>query len=75
MNHMIKQQNSRSGFIRLVVLAVVIIALLAYFKIDLRALGDKPIVQKFFQIFIVAWGTYIKPLFVYLWTSITAIFK
>lgn len=72
---MTNQQNSRGGFIRLVVLAVVIIALLAYFKVDVRALGDKPLAQKFFQIFIVAWGTYIKPLFVYLWSSVAGVFK
>lgn len=72
---MIKQQNARGGFIRLVALAIVIIAILAYLKVDLRTLGDKPIIQKFFQIFIVAWGTYIKPLFMYLWLSITGVFK
>ncbi len=63
-------KSPRNGFIQIVLLAIVAIALLAYFKIDLRRLADISIVRQIINIFVVAWGTYIKPLFVYLGTSI-----
>lgn len=69
-----KQKDPRNGFIRLILLVIVIVALIAYFKIDLHSITSNPIVQKFINIFVVAWGTYIKPLLMYLWTSIWSIF-
>lgn len=69
------KQSSKRGFIQIIILAVVIIAILAYFKFDLRAILNKPIIQSFLNIFVVAWGTYIKPLFMFLWTSVTVLFK
>lgn len=68
-----KQKAPSDGFVRLVLLAIVILALLAYFKIDLRKLFNYQIIQKLINIFVFAWGTYIKPLFLYLWTSIGAV--
>lgn len=68
------QKGTRGGFLHLVLLAVVAIALLAYFKVDLRAFLDKPIFQKLLNIFVVGWGTYLKPFVVYLWTSVAGLF-
>ncbi|MEK7568685.1 MAG: hypothetical protein AAB497_01055 [Patescibacteria group bacterium] len=74
-----KKISRQQGFAKVIFLAIVIIGGLAYFNIDLRAiLGtifENPIVQKVWHIFVVAWATYIKPLFVYLWTSIAGLFK
>lgn len=65
---------TKKGFLQIVMLIIVAVALLAYFKIDLRTFLDKPIVHKFLNIFIVMWGMYIKPLFVYLFSSVAALF-
>lgn len=58
------------GFMQIVLLAIIIIAGLAYFNIDLRTIFENPIVHKIVNILIVAWTAYIKPLLIYLWTSI-----
>ena len=69
-----KQKAPSDGFVRLVLLVIIILALLAYLKVDLRKLFNYQVIQKLIDIFVFAWGTYVKPLFVYLWTSISAIF-
>ena len=66
---------TRGGFVQIIVLAVVIIAVLAYLNVDLRAFFDKPIVHNFVNIFVVGWGAYIKPFLLYLVSSITGLFK
>jgi hypothetical protein len=60
---------------QIIPLAIIIIALLAYFKVDLHTIFGQTIFQKFLNIFIVAWGTYVKPLLVYLAASIFGLFK
>lgn len=72
MNTKISQNR---GFMQIVFLAVVIIAGLAYFKIDLRTLFETQIVQSIWHILVTAWDTYIKPLFVFLYTNIYALFN
>jgi len=62
--------NQSRGFMQIVLLAIIIIATLAYFNIDLRTILNRPEIQKVWHIFVVAWDTFIKPLFTYLWTSI-----
>lgn len=61
--------NKSEGFIQIVLLAVVVIAALGYFNIDLRTVFENPIVQKIWNIFVVAYVSYVKPLVVYLWAS------
>lgn len=70
-----KRISKNRGFMEIVLLAIVIIAALAYFNIDLRTIFENPIVQKIGSIFVVAWTEYIKPLFVYLYTSISGLFN
>lgn len=72
MEHKLK---TKGGFVQIIVLAVVIIIVLAYLKIDLRAIFDKPIIHNFINIFIVGWGTYLKPFLLYLVSSIVGLFK
>lgn len=67
--------SKNRGFMQIVLLAIVIIAALAYFNIDLRTIFENPIVQKIGSIFVVAWTEYIKPLLVYLYTSIYGLFN
>lgn len=69
-----KISNER-GFTKTIVLAVVVIATLAYFNIDLRAIFENPITQKIWHILVVAWNNYLEPMFTYLWTSISALFN
>lgn len=66
-------KNQSKGFMQIVILAIVIIATLAYFNIDLRTIFNRPEVQKIGHIFVVAFDTYLKPMFMYLFTSISAI--
>jgi len=70
-----KKISSKRGFMQIVLLAIVIIAALAYFNIDLRTIFENPIVQKIGSIFVVAWSEFIKPLIVYLYTSIYGLFN
>lgn len=67
---------SRSrGFMQIVLLAIIIIAALAYFNIDLKTIFENPIVAKIGSIFVVAWTEFVKPLIVYLYTSIYGLFN
>lgn len=59
---------------QIVLLAIIVIAALAYFNIDIRSVFENPIVQKIWSIFVVAWDTFIKPLLIFLWTSISGLF-
>lgn len=74
MGKMKRNISKNKGFIQLVILAIVIIATLAYFKIDLRTLLNRPELQKVWGIFVSAWTLYIKPLFWFLFTSISGLF-
>lgn len=66
-----KKISRQRGFMQIVILAIVVIAALSYFNIDLRTIVASPVFQKFWNIFVVAWVTYIKPLLMYLWTAIS----
>lgn len=67
--------SSKSGFTKTIVLAVVVIATLTYFNVDLRAIFENPIIQKIWHILVVAWSNYMEPMFTYLWTSISSLFN
>lgn len=69
-----KKTSGNQGFMQIVILAIVIIAALAYFNIDLRTIFARPEIQKVWHIFVIAFDTYLKPMFVYLFTSILGIF-
>lgn len=69
-----RTKNQNKGFMQVVLLAIVVIAALAYFNVDLRTIFENPIIQKIGDIFVVAWVTYIKPLLFFLWTSISGLF-
>lgn len=70
-----RMRNQNRGFMQIVLIAIVIIAALAYFNIDLRTIFENPIVQKIGSIFVVAWAEFVKPLLVYLYTSIYGLFN
>lgn len=65
-----KKTLRNKGFMQIVFLAVVVIAGLAYFNIDIRTIFERPEIQKVWHILIIAWTAYIKPLFIYIWTNI-----
>lgn len=68
-----KNISKNRGFMRIILLAIVLIALMGYFNIDLRAVFESPVIQKITNIAVVAWVSYIKPLIVYLYTSISSV--
>lgn len=68
-------RNQSKGFMQIVLLAIIVISALAYFNIDLRTIFENPIVAKIGNIFVAAWVTYIKPLIMYLYTSISGLFN
>ncbi|OIP66000.1 hypothetical protein AUK15_00985 [Candidatus Nomurabacteria bacterium CG2_30_43_9] len=68
-------KKNSGGFMQIVLLAIVIIAALGYFNIDLRTVFENPIVQKIWNIFVVGWTTYLQPFVIYLWTSFNGLTK
>ena len=62
------------GFIRIILLAIIVIAALAYFNVDVRGILANPGVQKVIAIFAGAWNNFLVPLGHYLWTSIANLF-
>ncbi len=69
-----KTKPSR-GFIEMILLAIIVIATLSYFNIDLRSIFDMPIIQNIWSIFKGAWYSYLVPLWGYLVTSVTGLFN
>ncbi|MDO8604844.1 MAG: hypothetical protein Q7K40_05645 [bacterium] len=67
--------SKNRGFIQIVLLAIVIIAALVYFNVDVRGFFENPGIQKFIAILKGAWTNFIVPLFSYLWTSIAGLFN
>ena len=70
-----KASLSNRGFMRIVLLVIVVITAFAYFNVDLRGILDNPIIQKIWVIIKGAWYSYLVPLWGYLVTSVTAIFN
>jgi len=70
-----KMQNQNKGFIRLILIIIVVVFLLAYFKIDVVGfINNTPVVHQIWDILVGAWTNFILPLLVYLWTSILHLF-
>lgn len=61
-----KKISRNNGFIKIIFLAVIIIATLAYFNIDLRVLFENPVVQKITDILATLWIGFIKPSIMYI---------
>ncbi|OHA79939.1 MAG: hypothetical protein A2747_01825 [Candidatus Yonathbacteria bacterium RIFCSPHIGHO2_01_FULL_44_41] len=70
-----KKPSQKRGFMQIVLLAIIIIAALGYFNIDLRTVIESPIIQKIWNIFVVGWKTYLQPFVMYLWTSFNGLSK
>ena len=71
-----KINSKNRGFTQIIVLAVVIIAVLAYFNIDLRKFVEEtPVLKQIWAILVAAWNGFLVPLGHFLWTSITGLFK
>ena len=66
--------SHKKGFIRIVLLAIVVIAALSYFNIDLKTFFETPVVKQIIGIFVTAWVSFIKPLLMFLYTSINGLF-
>ncbi len=67
------QQNR--GFMKIILLAIIVIGALAYFNVDLRGILDTPIIQNIWGIIKGAWLSYVAPLWGYLVTSVTGLFN
>jgi hypothetical protein len=67
----VKKKLISGGFVQIIVLAIVIIAALAYFNIDLRTIFQTPLIQKIWNTFVVIWASFIKPMIMYLWGMIS----
>ena len=68
-------RNLNRGFMQIILLAIIIIAALAYFNVDVRSIIENPGVQKVLVILKGAWVNYLWPLFGYLWGSIAGLFN
>lgn len=73
------RKSFNRGNTSIIVLVIVIFAVLIYFNVDLRSIVDSflqnPILQKLWVILKGAWVSYIMPLSIYLWDSITRLFN
>lgn len=54
---------------QIVLLAIVIIVLMAYFNIDLRSIFANPEIQKMWNVLVTDWNKYLKPIATYLFTN------
>ncbi len=70
-----KKNSQNRGFTEIILLAIIVIATLAYFNFDLRSILDTPIIQNIWSIFNGAWHSYLVPLWGYLVTSFTGLFN
>lgn len=67
-------KSSKYGFMQIVLVAIVAIATLAYFNVDMRSIVMSDPIQKVWHILVTAWTDYIVPLFKYLWASVSGLF-
>lgn len=75
---MIKQHKERAGgFIEIIVVVLIAVALLAYFNVDVRTIGDSFLLflGKVWIIIKGAWIQYLAPLGTYLWINLTGLFN
>lgn len=70
-----EKRSYKRGFTQIIILAIIAIVALAYFKVDVRGFFEDPNVQKVVVILKGAWTNYLMPLFWYLWTSIVNLFN
>lgn len=70
-----KTTKRQRGFMGIIFMIIVGVGLLAYFKIDLRAIFSDPLMQKMFGILKGAWFNYLLPLWGYLKASILSLFN
>ncbi len=70
-----KKISTNRGFVEIILVAIVVIATLSYFNIDVRNILDTPIIQKIWLILKGAWTGYFIPLGAYLLSSITGLFN
>lgn len=70
-----KTSRLQRGFTGIIFMIIVGVGLLAYFKIDLRAIFSDPLMQKMFGILKGAWFNYLLPLGGYLKASILGLFN
>ncbi len=66
---------TNQGFMKVILLAIVIIAGLAYFSVDLRGILDNQPTQKVLGVLSGAWYGYLVPLWAYLGTSVAGLFN
>ena len=71
-----KRSTRKGGFLGVVILVVVAIALLAYFNIDVRGIGQAVIsvLENIFDLLKGAFLQYLVPMGAYLWNGFTALF-
>ena len=74
---MIKQHEHKGGFIEVIIIVLIAIALLTYFNIDVRSIGDTifEFLGKIWVIIKGAWVQYLAPMGTYLWTNLTGLFN
>ena len=66
--------SKNRGFMQIILVAIIIIATLAYFNVDVKGILNNPGIKKVWMILQGAWENYLMPLFTYLWTSVANIF-
>lgn len=71
-----KTNPTNRGFTQIIILAIVVIAVLAYFNIDLRKLVEEtPVLKQVWAILVGAWNGFLVPLWHFLIDGIKDIFS
>lgn len=71
----IKNISRQRGFLEIITIIVIGVALLAYFNVDLHAIVNDPLMQKMLGVLKSAWFNYLLPLWAYLKGRILGLFN
>ncbi len=74
MSNLIKKTDNRGGLLRMVIYIIVILLILSYFGLNIRAIVNSPTGQDNFtyvqQLMVDTWNGYLKKPVLYLWNDI-----
>jgi len=65
-----KKRQKQSGFIKMIIIFILVIATLAYFNVDLAAIIESKPVQVIWSFVKTVWSNFVAPSIEYIWNTI-----
>jgi len=65
-----KKRQKRGGFIKIIIIFILVIATLAYFKIDLASIVESKPVQVIWSFTKTLWSNFVAPSMEYIWNTV-----